>query len=167
MFSPTVSIRSHSADQCCHGKCWGVGPHALQEGSLNNRFCHDSVVSWGPHLYVLTLISVSDLVYEITKAEYKWNINQSFLNLLKTCQLALLSSMATFWSLLGKETIYCCFFSHNVMQTGSYLMQSWDLDRLQSWAIKSCMKFNKSKCGTVHLGWDNPGYTHESGYQDR
>jgi len=32
-----------------------------------------------------------------------------------------------------------------------------DLDRLESWAITSCMKFNKSECQIVDLGRGNPG----------
>lgn len=61
--------------------------------------------------------------------------------------------------------MYSRFFSHNVMQTGPYPIQSRDLDRLQSWAIKSCLKFNESKCWIVHLGWDNPGYMYKLGYE--
>ncbi|GAB0194946.1 sorting nexin-12 [Grus japonensis] len=36
-----------------------------------------------------------------------------------------------------------------------------DLDRLDSWTITNCMKFNKSKCQILHLGQGNPGYTHK------
>lgn len=73
--------------------------------------------------------------------------------------------METFWIHLEKETIYSHFFSHNVMQTRPHPIQSWDLDRLQSWTIKSCMKFNESKCWVVHLGWGSPGYTCKLGHE--
>ncbi|KAK4816992.1 LOW QUALITY PROTEIN: hypothetical protein QYF61_025912 [Mycteria americana] len=38
-----------------------------------------------------------------------------------------------------------------------------DLNRLESWAITKCMKFNKSKCWILHLGWGDPGYTYKLG----
>ena len=38
-----------------------------------------------------------------------------------------------------------------------------DLDRLESWAITNCMKFNNSKCQILHLGQGNPGYTYNLG----
>ncbi|GAB0179754.1 mitochondrial enolase superfamily member 1 [Grus japonensis] len=34
------------------------------------------------------------------------------------------------------------------------------LDRLENWAITSCMRFNKGKCQILHLGRGNPGYTY-------
>lgn len=37
------------------------------------------------------------------------------------------------------------------------------LDRLGSWATTEHMKFKKSKCQILPLGWDNPGYTYKLG----
>jgi len=35
------------------------------------------------------------------------------------------------------------------------------LYRQGSWAVTNYMKYNK--CWILHLGWDNPGYTHKVG----
>ncbi|GAB0186054.1 mitochondrial enolase superfamily member 1 [Grus japonensis] len=38
-----------------------------------------------------------------------------------------------------------------------------DLDRLEEWADKNLMKFNKDKCKVLHLGKHNPGAQHGLG----
>ncbi|KAK4828075.1 hypothetical protein QYF61_023135 [Mycteria americana] len=38
-----------------------------------------------------------------------------------------------------------------------------DLDRLESWAVTNCIKFNESKYRILHLGSGNPGYMYKLG----
>ena len=38
-----------------------------------------------------------------------------------------------------------------------------DLDRLEHWEMINGMKFNKSKCWILHLGWSNAGHKYKWG----
>ncbi|PKU37373.1 rna-directed dna polymerase from mobile element jockey-like [Limosa lapponica baueri] len=38
-----------------------------------------------------------------------------------------------------------------------------DLDRLEHWAVINEIKFNKSKCQILHLGWSNDGHNYKLG----
>ncbi|KAK4826897.1 hypothetical protein QYF61_012085 [Mycteria americana] len=45
---------------------------------------------------------------------------------------------------------------------GQHALQR-DLDRLEHWAMINRMKFNKSKCQILHLGWTNAGHQYKLG----
>ncbi|GAB0194453.1 hypothetical protein GRJ2_001910600 [Grus japonensis] len=47
--------------------------------------------------------------------------------------------------------------------SGGRATRQEDLNRLEEWANKNLMKFNKDKCKVLHLGKHNPGLQHRLG----
>ncbi|KAJ7417845.1 hypothetical protein WISP_62443 [Willisornis vidua] len=63
-----------------------------------------------------------------------------------------------------------CTHDPNLGSTVDTLESRQDLDRemnrLESWAITTHMKFDKSRCQILHLGQDNPDYRYSLGNEE-